>query len=146
MTETSTSGRQLLTFLDRQASEKGSNAGTASSRRSAVREVLNVAFGPGWEDKSFTRAAVPSLLDAFAQTRVGDFTKESIRSYQSNFRRTVELSFQESEPTKSDVEWLTHRFPIRAGAVAEFSLPVDLSRTEAQRLCTLIANLPLEDA
>lgn len=137
-----TTGQQLIDFLDTEARARNMNAGTASSRRSAVREVLNVAFGDAWKATPFRSSDVDALLDKFSTTHSDDFTPESIQSYRSNFRRTVELSLGDS-PVQPTEGWFTYRFPIRDGVVAEMRLPTDLTVAEARRLATLITALPV---
>lgn len=139
----SLTGQKLIDYLDAQGGARKMNAGTASSRRSAVREVLNVAFGHAWNTTPFKSSDVDALLDKFAEAHIDDFTPESIQSYRSNFRRTVELSLgaNQAEPTEG---WLTYRFPIRDGVAAEMRLPADLTIAEARRLATLITALPVD--
>jgi len=138
------SGRQLLTYLDAEVRSGQLNAGTASSRRSAVREVLQIAFGERWESAPFSSSDLADLLADFDRKHEADFTPETRSSYRSNFKRTVELCLASSNTDASGTEWMMYRFPIRDGVVVEISLPVDLAPAEAKRLSALITALPVE--
>jgi hypothetical protein len=144
--ETSTvNGAELLAFLDREVTGGRLNAGTASSRRSAVRAVLQAAFASAWQSSRFAVADVPQLLARFDELHADDFTVESLRSYRSNFRRTVELMLGDGNEASTQPEAFTYRFPVRPNFVAEMSLPVDLTAAEARRLSALILALTASD-
>src|SRR5688572_4140777 len=98
----SVSGQELIEYLDAEARAHKMNAGTASSRRSAVREVLSVAFGDAWKATAFPSSDVDVLLDKFAEAHQNDFTPESIQSYRSNFRRTVALRVGDTQAEPDD--------------------------------------------
>src|SRR5688572_25994612 len=93
----SVTGHELIVYLDTEAQAHRMNASTASSRRSAVREVLTVAFGDAWKTTPFQSSDVDALLHEFSEAHHNDFTPESIQSYRSNFRRTVELSMGDNQ-------------------------------------------------
>lgn len=122
------------------------HAGTAASRRSAVREVLARAWDRTGMDPlvvPFTSEDVPDLLHEFSTSVDGEFGEGTIRSYRSNFQRTVELYLDALEaPDVGEME--TYRFPIRPGIAAELTLPANLTQAEAKRLAALIEALPLE--
>jgi hypothetical protein len=134
-------GSELLAFLDREVSGGRLNAGTASSRRSAVRGVLQAAFADEWQSSQFAVVDVPQLLARFDEVHADDFTVESLRSYRSNFRRTVELMLGDGHGASTQPEAFNYRFPVRPNFVAEMSLPVDLTVAEARRLSALILAL-----
>jgi hypothetical protein len=140
-----TTGQQLIDYLDTEARTHRMHAGTASSRKSAVREVLNVSFGEGWEGAPFQSIDVDALLDRFVAAHRDDFARESIQSYRSNFRRTVELALGDSQGDLTE-SWVSYRFPIRDGYAVEMRLPADLTTAEARRLATLITALPVDES
>jgi hypothetical protein len=140
-------GTVLLDFLNREAAAGRMHAGTAASRRSAVREVLDRAWGrDGLEslEVPFTVGDVPDLVRGFAADVADEFGEGTIRSYRSNFQRTVEL-YLESRGAPADDEMATYQFPIRQGMTAEIRLPVDLTQAEAKRLSALLEALALEE-
>jgi hypothetical protein len=135
-------GAELLEFLDSQVRARTMNAGTANSRRTAVRQVLQISFGSDWERSSFQRGDVDELLVRFAEAHQHDFTADSLQSYRSNFRRTVELKLGDA-PTSAADGWMTYRFPLRESVTVELHLPIDLTPAEASRLAALITALPV---
>ena len=142
---TATTGQQLIDYLDTEARAHRMHPGTASSRKSAVREVLSVSFGDGWAGITFRGTDVDALLEKFVAAHRDDFAKETIQSYRSNFRRAVELALGDSQADKTD-DWVTYRFPIRDGEPVEMRLPADLTTAEARRLATLITALPVDES
>lgn len=136
-------GQQLIDYLDLEARAHRMNSGTASSRKTAVREVLSVSFGDDWAATSFRGADVDVLLERFVAAHRDDFARESIQSYRSNFRRTVELALGGSQADTAET-WVSYRFPIREGHAVEMRLPADLTTAEARRLATLINALPVD--
>lgn len=143
-------GALLIGFLDREARGGELHPGTASSRRSAVREILQLAYGDDWENTVFTIEDVPALLQEFVDERTGDFGDNTIASYRSNFRRTVELFLDAVEPEgpgdHDETGWITYRFQVRGSQLVEFELPEDLTTAEAKRLSRFVMALPLDAA
>src|SRR4051812_7659388 len=114
MTNGTMTGRELLAYLDAEAAGGRMHAGTASSRRSAVREVLEVALGDGWENIPFASDHVPELLERFTDARRDEFVSGTITSYQSNFRRTVVLFTSDNgDPGISHEDRVVYRFQVR---------------------------------
>lgn len=142
-TQASLTGQQLVDFLDNEVRSNNMHTGTASSRRSAVREVLGVAFGDRWSSTPFGVTDVDGLINRFVAAHRDDFKPESIQSYRSNFRRTIELCL-EDKPQPSAEGWFTYRFPIRDGGMAELRLPTDLTAMDARRLASFITTLPVD--
>lgn len=141
-------GERLLRYLDQEVEAKRLHPGTASSRRSGVRDVLNVNFGPDdWEDTEFSADDVPALLEKFVIERTGAFNENTITSYRSYFSRAVETyveaSDDQSAPT--DDELISYRTQIRPGMVIELPLPADFTAAEAKRLARFIESLPLDE-
>lgn len=142
-------GSILLDFLTREGRAGRMNAGTASSRRSAVRTVLRAKFGEDdWETTPFEPLDAPHLADHFAEVSANDFVPGSIASYRSDFVRTVSLWVHRAKKDASEdnCDYLTHSIELRPGVTAQLIVPVDLTAREAKRLAALIVALPNDDA
>lgn len=141
-------GNRLLGYLDREVEAKRLHPGTASSRRSGVRDVLNVNFGPDrWADTEFSAREVPVLLDRFVAERTGSFNENTITSYRSYFSRAVEtyLEGNGGAAGQDQDDLISYRAQIRPGLVIELPLPADLTAAEAKRLARFIESLPLDE-
>ena len=142
-------GSILLDFLTREGRAGRMNAGTASSRRSAVRTVLRAKFGEDdWETTPFEPPDAPDLADHFADVSADDYTPGSIASYRSDFVRTVSLwgHRAKKDASEDDDAYLTHTIALRPGVTAQLIVPVDLTAGEAKRLAALLVALPIIDA
>ncbi len=142
-------GSILLDFLTREGRAGRMNAGTASSRRSAVRTVLRAKFGEDdWDTTPFEPPDAPDLADHFAEVCANDFVPGSIASYRSDFVRTVSLWVHRAkeDAPEDDDDYLTHTIALRPGVAAQLIVPVDLTAREAKRLAALIVALPIGDA
>lgn len=146
MTEMMLNGRLLLEFLDDEAKSGRMHSGTASSRRSAVREVLQVNFKDDWLEAAFEHREVQGLLEEFDNARSGEFGGGTMSSYRSNFRRTVELYFDGHDEAADAQEnpRISYRFQLREGLLVDFALPEDVTAAEANRLARFITALPLD--
>ena len=146
MTKQRFTGQMLLDFLDDEAKSGRMHSGTASSRRSAVREVLQVNFEDGWRDVTCDYDHVQALLNTFDKARSGEFGSGTMSSYRSNFRRTVELYLEVGEQAADAGAnpRISYRFQLREGLLVDFALPEDLSAAEASRLARFITALPLD--
>lgn len=140
-------GSILLDFLTKEGRAGRMNAGTASSRRSAVRTVLRAKFGEDdWETTPFEPQDAPDLADHFAEVSADDFVPGSIASYRSDFVRTVSLWVHRAKKDASeDDDYLKHTIAMRPGVTAQLIVPVDLTAREAKRLAALIVALPIDD-
>jgi len=141
-------GSILLDFLTREGRAGRMNAGTASSRRSAVRTVLRAKFGKDdWEATPFEPQDAPDLADNFAEVSADDFAPGSIASYRSDFVRTVSLWVHRAKKDASEDgdDYLKHTIAVRPGVTAQLIVPVDLTAREAKRLAALIVALPIDD-
>ena len=138
-------GEILVGWLIAEGRSGRMHAGTAASRRSAVREVLQRAVPDGDSDKfPFQEDDVEDLVTAFVSAVAEDFEEGTVRSYRSNFQRTVELYLDSLESAPADDVLTIYRFPVRPGLVAEMHLPTDLTSTEAKRLANLLLALPVD--
>lgn len=80
----------MLAFLDHLIDKRRASAGTVKPLRSASRKILTTLEGENWESLDVRSLDVDDSLERFANKTVGTYTAESLRAYDSRFRRAVE--------------------------------------------------------
>jgi hypothetical protein len=90
------------------------------------------------------RAALPSLGSSGTTEITGISLDPKVGSETRRYGLVAPLQLGvESEAPQGDQTVLVpHSFQLRPGLLVMFELPIDLTQTEAQRLCSFIASLP----
>lgn len=82
-------GRGLVDFFSWAAKKGLLNKNTAGARRAAAQQVL--AVEDDWENVDVRTLEVEDLLRRFANLRKQDFTPKSLETYQSRFRKALQM-------------------------------------------------------
>jgi hypothetical protein len=82
-------GEGLIAFLEWTAERGVLNRKTADAQRTAATRILDIEANPLGVDIS--TLDVEDLLDRFARLRSGNYSPDSLATYQSRFRRAVDM-------------------------------------------------------
>lgn len=125
-------GASLLAAIDREAASGVLNGSSASSCRTAIRKVLEASYAAAWDRTPFEPLDVDVLLATFASRRGSALTGRSMHSYQSNFRRAVQIGRRGERERGLAVARMPDPPPGRAVvSPPESPRPIELSHSEA---------------
>lgn len=108
-------GALLIEAIDREAAAGALNGSSASNCRTAVRKVLELSFGGAWDRTPFQPLDVDGILARFTSRQASALTPGSMHSYQSNFKRAVQIG-RRGERERATVPAVTAHNPTHANA------------------------------
>lgn len=129
----------LMEFLQRESDNENMKFQTARTRRTALRMLFS---NSSFELSDINNIEVSELLAEFSEKNP-EIKPATLKTYGTRFNSSLK-DFQLAKKTKNIIEnttieeTLDVQFPMRHGKIFVQGLPIDLSKEEYEKICTML--------